>query len=145
MPHVNPSDQISELLTKAEPRLFRVDYKAEVADEVRMALWARYNWIDGVAQAICIAGFIVGVFLPRWLSRGHFTFWDVAVQFGIAVFLPCLWCFAFTASRGTRALREFLIFYSLKYGIHWRGLFYFVYLPFIVFGTVAAAIVYGAK
>ena len=43
MAHVSPSDQISELLTKAEQRLFSVDYKAEVEVEVRLALWARYN------------------------------------------------------------------------------------------------------
>jgi hypothetical protein len=145
MPQAILNEQIADLLTKAERRLFRVDYKAEVADEVRLTLWARYNWIDGVAQAVCIAGFIIGVLSPGWLSRGHFTFWDVAVQFGIAVFLPCLWCLALTASRSKRALQEFLIFYSLKYGIHWRGLFCFVYLPFIVFGILAAVIVYGVR
>jgi hypothetical protein len=133
-------DLLTDLMMRGIGRLMPVDYARVVAEEQYQILKRRNRWLDGISQALCLLGFIGGVLLPM-AARGHpveFVGWDLGVQFGLAIALPVFFILAVAGFRGKRRLREFLVFYSLKYGVDARKLFLFVYTPIILLGLFCA-------
>lgn len=127
-----------DLFIRGVGRLMPADYASAVTADQYQLLKRRNRLLDGISQALCIGGFIGGVLLPLAV-RGRplqLTGWDVGVQFGLAVALPTLFILLATALQGGQRLREFLVFYSLKYGVDARKLFWFFYTPIILLGLV---------
>ena len=75
----------------------------------------------------------------------EFTGWDIGVQFGLGVALPVVFILVAAASQGRQRLREFLVFYSLKYGMDARKLLLFGYTPIILLGLVSAYFSYFSR
>jgi hypothetical protein len=133
-------DPLIDFLTRGIGRLMPADYAGAVSDEQYQLLKRRNQLLEGVSQALCIGGLIGGVFLPLAI-RGRplqFTGWDFGVMFGLGVALPTFFILLATTLQGSQRLREFLVFYSLKYGMDARKLFLFGYTPIILFGFVCA-------
>lgn len=133
-------DSLIDLLMRGLGRLMPVEYASAVSDEQYQLLKQRNRWIEGISQALCLLGIVGGIFLPMAV-RGRsveFTGWDIGVQFGLGVALPVIYILLATVSQSRERLREFLVFYSLKYGVDARRLFLFGYTPIILFGFVSA-------
>jgi len=133
-------DALVDLVMRGVGRLMPVDYADAVSDEQYQLLKQRNRWLDRISQALCLLGIVGGVFLPL-LLRGRpveFTGWDVGIQFGLGVVLPVVYVVVVAGLQGRQRLREFLVFYSLKYGIDARKLFLFGYTPIMILGLVSA-------
>lgn len=140
-------DPLIDLVTRGVGRLMPVDYASAVSDEQYQQLKKRNRWIDGVSQALCVLGIVGGALLPITLRGRHveFTGWDIGVQFGLGVALPVAYILIVAACQGRHWLREFFVFYSLKYGVDARKLFLFGYTPIILLGLVSAYFSYFSR
>lgn len=137
-------DPLIDLITRGVGRLMPVDYGSAVSDEQYRYLKERNRWFDGVSQALCVLGIVGGALLPI-VVRGRpveFTGWDIGVPFGLGVALPVAYILIAVGCQGRQRLREFFVFYSLKYGIDARKLFLFGYTPIILLGLISAYFAY---
>lgn len=127
-----------DLVLRGLGKLWPYPLASYVNEAEYAAIKSRNGWIVATGEALSITGFILGAFLPTMVGRSDFIAWDLAVQFGFGVLLPLLWFFATLLPLGGERQREFLAFYSIKYGVHWQALFLFLYLPIIALGAYGA-------
>ena len=128
------------LLMRGLGRVLPTDYANKISPELYQNLKRRNAGLDRIAQGLCIAGLVGGLLVPLWV-RGRplqIKAWDIGVQFGMAVALPVAFVLLMTVFRGKMRFREYLLFYSAKYGMDARKLFLFVYGPMVLLGFVCA-------
>lgn len=136
-------DPLIDLLTRALGRLLPVPGIDAVPDEAYALLRRRFRAANAAADVLCCAGLLLGILLPRIVGRPGFTGWDLGVAFGLCILLPTAWVALLGLAHGRAWLADYLLAYSLRYGVHWRGLLLYVYLPVIAFGAASAVVAYG--
>lgn len=127
-----------DLLLRGLGKAWPYPLASYVTEAEYAAIKSRNGWIVAAGEALSITGFILGALLPRMVGRSDFIAWDLAVQFGFGVLLPLLWFLAALLPLGGARQREFLAFYSIKYGVHWQALFLYLYLPILALGAYGA-------
>jgi len=118
-------------------KLWPVPTADQASTDLYDQLTARNQWVNTVAELLCLMGVILGVALPIWAKRAV-NGWDVAVLFGLATALPLLWIVAATAARGRTRRKDFWRWYSLRYGVDSTQVVRWVYVPLIALGLIGA-------
>jgi len=133
-------DPLVDLVMRGIGCALPTEYASQVTPELYRNLKRRNVWLDAIAQLLCLAGLFGGIFLKLWIRGKPFQYrgWDFGVQIGLAVALPMTFILLIGVFRGRMRLREFLVFYSLKYGMDARKVFFWIYAPMVLFGIVCA-------
>jgi hypothetical protein len=94
---------------------------------------------QAVAELICIAGFLLGIFLPG-LTSPPLQAWDIGIAFGAMAYLPLLYLLLICWQKGfLTAYRRLADYQTLKYAIPWSVQLWYVYTP-MAFAGVACVV-----
>ncbi|MDB4766183.1 hypothetical protein OAG71_00700 [bacterium] len=126
-------------------RFIRLVSPVKEAQESRLddARWnavsTKFKRHQEIAEGLCLAGLIGGIFIPAIAFR-PFQVWDVGIAFGAMCCLPLAYIIAVCCKNGFReSWNDFADFSTMKYSIPWNtqlGIFIF-------FGLTAAVSVLG--